>query len=321
MTRIKVWSLFVSARVKLLIPVFLVLTGCGGDVMKQVDTPTTGKIRVGIDDSYKLLLDAELFTFQSIYKYTKIDTTVGTEADIIDLFMKDSVPLIITNRKLTKDEEQYLNARQIIPKTTLIAYDGLAFIENKENADTNLFYDQIADIFSGKLTSWKQINPKKAASDTIRIIFDNYKSGNPRYLKEKFKIEKLPASCFAVNNNAEVINFVEKHKNAIGVISVNWVSDKADTVSHGFLDRIKIVRVSMPGNHDPSTTFYSPHPGYISTGSYSFTREVYCINRQTYSGLAYGFSSFIAGEKGQLIVLHSGLVPAAQPVRLVEIKH
>jgi phosphate transport system substrate-binding protein len=229
--------------------------------------------------------------------------------------------LIIVNRKLTKDEEQYLNARQIVPKTTMIAYDGLAFIVNKDNPDTNLFYDQIAGVFSGKLTSWKQINPKKAATDSIRIIFDNYKSGNPRYLKEKFNIQKLPAACFAVENNAGVINFVEKHKNAIGVISVNWVSDKADTVSHGFLSRIKIVRVSSPGNNDPSASFYSPHPGYIATGSYPFIREVYCINRQTYSGLAYGLSSFIAGEKGQLIVLHSGLVPASQPVRLVEIKH
>jgi len=117
--------------------------------MKQVDTPTTGKIRIGVDDSYKLLLDAELYTFQSLYKYAKVDTLVSNEADVIDLFMKDSLPLIVINRKLSKDEEQYLNARQIIPKTTLIAYDGLAFIVNNENTDTNLFYDQIAGIFSG----------------------------------------------------------------------------------------------------------------------------------------------------------------------------
>jgi len=305
----------------LLIPGFFLLSGCGGDVLKEVDTPTTGKIKVGVDDSYKLLFDAELFTFQTLYKYSRFDTLIRSEADIIDLFMKDSIPLMIVNRTLTKEEEKFLNERQIIPKTTMIAYDGIAFIVNKENPDTNLFYDQIAGIFTGKLTSWKQINQKRAVSDSVKIIFDNYRSGNPRYLKEKFNIDKLPAACYAVNNNAEVINFVEKHKNAIGVISVNWVSDKADTVSHGFLNRIKIVRVSPPGNNDPAGSFYSPHPGYIATGSYPFTRKVYCINRQTYSGLAYGLSSFIAGEKGQLIVLHSGLVPAAEPVRLVEIKH
>jgi phosphate transport system substrate-binding protein len=296
------------------------LHGCGGDIKNRVDTPTTGKIKVGVDDSYKLMIDAELYTFQTLYKYATIDTVIGSEADIFDGFMKDSLPLIIVNRKLTPDEEQYLVSRQYIPKTTKIAYDGLAFIVNKENPDSTLFYDQIADIFNGNIVNWKQINPKKPAKDSVKIVFDNFKSGNTRYFREKFNLSRLPATCFAVTNNAEVISFVEKNKNAIGVISVNWISDKADTVSHGFLKRIKVVSISAPGDNEPGTNFYSPHPGYIVQGDYPFTREVFCINRQSYRGLAYGFSAFIAGEKGQLIILHCGLVPASQPVRLVEIK-
>jgi phosphate transport system substrate-binding protein len=296
------------------------LLGCGGDIKNRVDTPTTGKIKVGVDDSYKLMMDAELYTFHTLYKYATIDTVIGTEADIIDGFMKDSLPLIIVNRKLTPDEEQYLVSRQFIPKTTKIAYDALAFIVNKENPDSTLFYDQVADIFTGKIVNWKQINPKRPSKDSVKIVFDNFKSGNTRYFREKFNLSRLPATCFAVQNNEEVIGFVEKNKNAIGVISVNWISDKADTVSHGFLRRIKVVRISAPGDNEPGTNFYSPHPGYIVQGDYPFTREVFCINRQTYRGLAYGFSAFIAGEKGQLIILHCGLVPASQPVRLVEIK-
>jgi phosphate transport system substrate-binding protein len=299
----------------------IILSGCGGDVLNQIDTPTTGKIKVGVDDSYKLMIDAELYTFQALYKYTKIDTVIGSEADIIDGFMKDSLPLIIVNRKLTAEEEQYLVSRQYIPKTTKIAYDALAFIVNKDNPDTTLFYDQVADIFKGKIVNWKQINLKKQAKDSVKIVFDNYKSGNTRYFREKFNLSQLPPTCFAVSNNAEVINFVEKNKNAIGIISVNWISDKADTVSHGFLKRIKVASISSPGANEPGTNFYSPHPGYIVQGDYPFTREVFCINRQTYAGLAYGFSAFIAGEKGQLIILHCGMVPASQPVRLVEIKH
>ena len=299
----------------------ILLAGCGSNNLGDTDTPTAGKMKVGIDDSYKLLMDAEIYTFQSLYKYARLDTLIGNEADIIDLFMKDSLPLIIINRKLTGEEEKYLNDRQIIPKTTKIAYDAIALIVNKENPDSTIYYDQVAEIFSGKITSWKQINPKKAAKDSVKIVFDNYKSGNPRYFREKFKLSKLPSSCFAVSNNEEVIRFVEKNKNAIGVISVNWISDKADTISHGFLTRIKVVSVSPPGYSSPTALFYSPHPGYIAQGYYPFTREVYSINRQTYTGLAYGFSAFVAGDKGQLIVLHSGLVPAAQPVRLVEIKN
>lgn len=299
----------------------LFLSSCGGTPKStDTDTPTTGKFKMGMDDSYSLLIDAELYTFQSLYPYARIDTMCRNEADIVNAFMKDSIQLMVVSRKLTQDEETRLNARQIYPKTTKIAYDAVAFIMNRENPDSTLFFDQVKNIFEGKIKTWKEINPKSKLND-LTIVFDNYKSCNTRYFREKFNLSKLPAVCFAVLNNAEVINFVEKNKGAIGVVSVNWVSDKNDTVSHSFLNRVKVVGISVPGSSDAKGEFYIPHPGYIAEGLYPFTREVYCINRQAYVGLAYGISSFIAGEKGQLIVLHSGMVPASMPVRLVEVKH
>ena len=299
----------------------ILLSGCGGSPKTtDTDSPTSGKFKIGIDDSYSLLIDAELYTFQSLYQYAKVDTISRSETDIFNAFMKDSVSLIVVSRKLTSDEEKHLNSIQVFPKTTKIAYDAVAFILNRENPDSTLFYDQVRNIFEGKIKTWKEINPASKLKN-LQIVFDNYKSCNTRYFREKFNLQKLPGTCFAVHNNAEVINYVEKNKEAIGVISVNWVSDKADTVSHSFLKRVKIVGISAPGHTDPKGGFYTPHPAYIAEGFYPFTREVYCINRQVYIGLAYGISSFIAGEKGQLIVLHSGMVPASMPVRLVEIKH
>ncbi len=300
----------------------LFLSGCGGGGIKSTDTdsPTSGKFKIGYDDSYSLLMDAELYTFQSLYQYAKVDTMCRSEADIINAFMKDSVSLIVVSRKLTADEEKQLNSKQVFPKTTKIAYDAVALIMNRENPDSTLFFDQVKNIFEGKIKTWKEINPASKMKE-LKIVFDNYKSCNTRYFREKFDLQKLPEACFAVHNNAEVISYVEKNKGAIGVISVNWVSDKADTVSHSFLNRVKIVGISAPGHTDPKGDFYTPHPAYIAEGFYPFTREVFCINRQVYMGLAYGISSFIAGEKGQFIVLHSGMVPAAMPVRLVEVKH
>jgi phosphate transport system substrate-binding protein len=298
----------------------LFLTACDNSGQKNTDTPTSGRIKVGVDESYRLLIEAETYTFESIYKYAHIDAQYKTEADVINDFMNDSVPLIIVNRKLSEKQVAYLKSIQYIPKTTLIAHDAVALIVNKENTDTALFYQTVKDIFLGKITNWKQVNPKSKLG-ALKMVFDHFKSSNPRYFKEKFAIDSFPATCSAVQNNEEVINYVENNKNAIGVVSVNWISDNQDTVSNNFLKRIKVAGISLEGDNNPETRFYRPYQGYIAEGSYPFTREVYCINRQSYTGMAFGFSSFVAGEKGQLIILHSGLVPAAMPVRIIELKH
>ncbi len=303
------------------ITLFVLIASCGGGVNpKNSDTPTNGRIKVGIDDSYRLLIEAETYTFEAMYKYATIDTLFKSEADVINDFMNDSVPLMIVNRKLSDAQVAYLKERQYIPKTTKIAIDAVALIVNNDNPDTNLYFQTVKDIFQGKITTWNQINKKSKLQD-LKVVFDNFKSSNPRYFKEKFELAGFPSTCFAAESNAEVINYVEKNKNAIGVISVNWISDPADTVSHNFLKRFKVIGIALEGDNEPGTKFYRPYQGYIAEGSYPFTRDVFCVNRQPYHGLAYGFSSFIAGEKGQFIVLHSGMVPAAMPVRLVEIKH
>lgn len=297
----------------------LILVSCGGGG-KNTDTPTNGQIKVGVEESYRLLMEAEVYAFESLYKYARIDTIYMTEADIINDFMNDSLQLIIVGKNLSENQVQYLKERQYIPKVTKIALDAVALIINKNNPDTSFYYQTVKDIFTGKIANWNQIN-QKSKLGPIQVVFDNLKSSNPRFFREKFRLDSLPATCFAANNNKEVISYVESHPNAIGVIGVNWISNTDDSVSNKFLQQIKVAGIAIEGDNIPDTKFYKPYQAYIADGSYPFTREVYCINRQTYTGLAYGFSSFIAGEKGQLIVLHSGLVPAAMPVRIMEIKN
>jgi phosphate transport system substrate-binding protein len=45
------------------------------------------------------------------------------------------------------------------------------------------------------------------------------------------------------------------------------------------------------------------------------------VSREARAGLASGFIAFVAGEKGQRVVLKAGLVPATMPVRIVEVNN
>ena len=282
------------------------------------ETPTRGKINIGVDNSFKLLFDTEIFTFESIYKNAHITPIYKPELDILTDFIKDSVRIIVTGKKLTKEEIEYLKSKDIYPRTTHIAYDAIALITNKGNIDSLLTLNQVKDIFLGKTTKWTQINSKSNLGN-ISIVFDDINSGNAEFISQKFDIKEFPSSCAALKDNEAVISYVESHKNAIGIVSVNWISDRQDSISHSFLSKINVLALSNEIQPD-GPLFYRPHQGSVADKSYPLIREIYIINRETFSGLGTGFSSFVAGEKGQRIILKAGMVPAVMPIRFVQLK-
>lgn len=310
---------------KLLVVSFILLTFTGlliscNQMGKQSteETPTRGKIRIFADESYKPIIDSEVYTFTSLYTYASITPQYKPEVDVINDFMNDSIKVIVTNKQLTDDQIKYLRDTLVVARTTTIAYDALAFIVNKANKDTLLTYNTIKDIFFGRINTWKEIN-NNSNLDKINVVFDNTKSGNIRYFKEKFEIkEKLQSNFYAVNSNEEVIDFISKNPSALGIISVNWISNKHNPEARDFISRIKVVAVSSSFDN---TSFYMPVQGSIYNKTYPFTREVYLISRETFAGLGSGFISWVASEPGQRIILKSGLVPATMPIRLIQVKH
>jgi phosphate transport system substrate-binding protein len=304
----------------LLIAIILVLASCKGGTKSVLnETPTRGNIRITADESFQPLIETEVFTFTHLYENAMIKPQFKPEYDVVNDFMNDSVKVIVTSKKLSDYQIQYLRDTQIIARTTTFAYDALAIVTNKENKDTLLKYSTIRDIFLGKIKTWKEVNPKSKLGD-IRVIFDNNRSGNIRFFKELFEIkDSLPKNFFAVNDNAEVINFVSRNHDALGIVSVNWISDRDDSLSLSLIERINVVAVSQRFINDGR--YYRPDQGFIYDKSYPFVREIFIISRETFAGLGSGFKNWICGEQGQRIVLKSGLVPATMPIRLVQIKN
>lgn len=301
------------------IGLLFILFSCGGGGTRKInETPTSGNIKIDVDESFQPLIETEINTFTGIYHYAQIKPIYKPEVDIVNDFMNDSVQVIVTSRKLTDDQIKYLRDTLIIARTTTFAYDALTLITNKENNDTLIKHETIKDIFTGKITKWKEIESKSKLGD-ISVIFDNTKSGNIRYFKEKFDIsDKLSSNFFAVNSNKEVVDYVAKNKNALGIVSVNWISDKDDSLSRSFTKRVNILAISQPYLSDDS--YYRPDQGWIYDKTYPFVREIYFISRETFAGLGRGFIQWACAEQGQRIVLKSGLVPATMPIRLVQIK-
>lgn len=301
-----------------MVAIVLIVSCQSGNKQAYDETPTRGDIKISVDESYQPIVDSEIYAFSSFYHYAKITPMYKPEVDIINDLMNDSVKLIISNKKLTDEQIKTLRDTLVVARTTAFAFDAIALIVNRENRDTLLTFDNVRNIFLGNVKTWKDIHPQSKL-DKISVVFDNTKSGNVRYFKEKFEItSKLPENFYAVNTNEEVINFIAKNRNALGIISVNWISDKDDPRSRKFTGSIRVMAISP--SYD-NTSFFLPEQGAIYDKSYPFTREVYLISRETFAGLGSGFVQWVTHDQGQRIILKSGLVPSVSPIRLIQVKH
>jgi phosphate transport system substrate-binding protein len=112
-----------------------------------------------------------------------------------------------------------------------------------------------------------------------------------------------------------VVEYISHNPKAIGLIDVSWISDSDDSTANSFLSSIRVMGIS------DDSAFYQPYQAYIAQEKYPLRRDVVAISREARTGLASGFLAFLASEKGQRIVLKSGLVPATMPIRIIEVNH
>jgi phosphate transport system substrate-binding protein len=291
----------------------------GPDKPKFSDTPTSGEITIVCDESYQPLISAETDTFLGIYRYAKVNVKYLPEGEAFkELVSNDSIRLIVAARDLNESEKEYFKSRQLIPRLTKVAVDAVALVINNDNPDSLIKYEQLQSIFNGTAT-WKQINANSKL-DSITVVFDKSGSANARYLQQRFLNDKsVPKNWFATNSNAEVVEYVSKNKNALGVISVNWISDRDDPMANQFLSKVRVVELSPPDTSKDANQYFKPYQAYISLKQYPLIRDVFVISREGRNGLGTGFASFVAGDQGQRIVRLMGMLPATMPVRLIQV--
>lgn len=311
-----------SAIAALAITIVISTVSCRqGPKDKYTDTATTGVVEISADESFAPIIAQQTEVFENIYTMAGIIPVNTSEKEAINLLLKDSVRLAITTRRLSARERQSLEERKFFPKEIKIATDAIALIVNRENTDTLIGLPTLKKILTGEITSWKQINPKSKLS-ALSLVFDNPNSSAVRFSIDSICAGKpLVGALYAQNDNPSVIDYVGKTPEAIGVIGVSWISRPATVDSTGvsFDGRIRVMAVSAQENATVENSF-KPYQAYIALGEYPLCRDVYALLTDPRSGLASGFTSFLTSDRGQRIILRAGLVPATQPIRIVNVR-
>ncbi|WP_291596717.1 PstS family phosphate ABC transporter substrate-binding protein [Bacteroides sp.] len=303
------------------IVVLLALSACRSKSKEgQTDTYSSGVIAIAADASFEPIIQEEIDVFESLYPLAGIVPRYTTEVEAINLLLKDSVRLAIATRTLTEEEMNSFHSRKFYPREIKLATDALALIVNRANPDSLLSVRDFSRILTGEAKTWKQVNSNSRLKD-IQVVFDNKNSSTVRFAMDSVCGGKPLATenVSALTTNQQVIDFVAKNPAAIGVIGVNWLGNRSDTTNLSFKEEIRVMAVSAEDVATPENS-YKPYQAYLYYGNYPLARPIYAILNDPRNGLPWGFTSFMTSDKGQRIILKSGLVPATQPVRIVHVK-
>ena len=303
------------------IVLLLALSACRSKSKEgQTDTYSSGVIAIAADESFEPIIQEEIDVFESLYPLAGIVPRYTTEVEAINLLLKDSVRLAIATRTLTEEEMNSFHSRKFYPREIKLATDALALIVNRTNPDSLLSVRDFRRILTGEAKTWKQVNSNSGLKD-IQVVFDNKNSSTVRFAMDSVCGGKPLAAenVSALKTNQQVIDFVAKNPAAIGVIGVNWLGNRSDTTNLSFKEEIRVMAVSAEDVATPENS-YKPYQAYLYYGNYPLARPIYAILNDPRNGLPWGFTSFMTSDKGQRIILKSGLVPATQPVRIVHVK-
>ena len=272
------------------------------DNIEMEETYSSGEVNVYVEESVIPIFEDVAMVFESEYPKAKLNTVASSENKIVNLLAQDSIRLAIMPRKLSEKEVNYFKNR-VTPKQTPFAKDAIVFIANKDFQDTLVKYEDILSYLK---------NPQDAK---YQLVFEDVNSALFNRLMHDAEITDIPEQVYFRESAKDVLELLTRHKNLIGVIGLNWLVQPNDSVAK----LMKEVHSLAVYNQDEDD-YFKANQSTIADGTYPLVRELYIIDLQGKSGLGTGFASFAAGDKGQRVILKSGLLPVKIPTRQINIK-
>jgi len=273
------------------------------------DTQTSGTISFYADESFSPIIEEEVKEFEFKYPKAKLKPIYTDEITGLQKIKDLKTCLLITSRGLKDREIAYLKTKRQLPEVFPIGYDGIAFIVNKANNDTCISVKDIKRILSGEIKQWSQIYPNSKRGN-IEVVFDNKQSATLSYVVDSI-LDGKPINSpniVAAKTSKDVIDYIDKTPNAIGVIGSNWLNDKRDTTNTTFKKNIHVMSVSQRDKANEMNS-WKPYQAYLLDGRYPFVRTLYCIVVDPQKALPWSFANYISSPTGQLILFKAGLLP------------
>ena len=182
-----------------------------------------------------------------------------------------------------KDEEKASGLQE-----TVLAYDGIAMIVNPANPVEDLTLEQIADIYTGKITNWSELG---GSDSEIVLIGREAGSGTRSGFEEIVEVKDLCQYRQELSSTGDVIATVAQNPGTIGYASLASVKETVKAVKVGGV---------------------TPSEETVKDGTYAIQRPFVLVTKEgvTLSETAQAFFNYAVSKDANAVVIAAGVVPA-----------
>ena len=241
----------------------------------------SGTVTLAGSTSMQKLCEAMIESFEQVYPDITVTAEYTGSGAGLEALAGGKTDIGNASRSL-KDGEKQSGAVE-----NIVAIDGIAVITHKDSVVSDLTAQQLTDIYTGKITNWKDLG---GADEAIVVLGREAGSGTRGAFEELLKIEDQCAYAQELDSTGGVLAKVAATPGSIGYVSLDVVDDTVKALS---LDGV------------------APTEENIVAGSYKLSRPFVMATLGTVeeqNDLVKTWFGFVQSDEGQAVIKAMGLI-------------
>ena len=251
-----------------------------------------GTITVKGSDTMVVLGQRWAEEYMKSHSGTTVQVTGGGSGTGISALINGTTDICEASRSMKDAEKKQLAEKAGAPPIeTVVAKDGLSVYVNDSNPLNELTMAQLKAIFTGKVTSWKEVG----GPDAKIIPYSRENSSGTYVFFKEHVLENADYTprAQAMPGTAAVVNAVAKEKFGIGYGGAAYAKG------------IKVLKIKK----DDKAAGILPDDKTIKDGTYPLSRPLFFYTRAKPSADIKAFVDWVLGAEGQGIVTKVGYFP------------
>ena len=227
-----------------------------------------------------------------------VAVTGGGSGTGLSSLLSGTCDIAMSSRNIKEKEITLAKQKGIEPFEIKVALDGLAVVINPANSIDKLTLYQLASIFTGGVTNWKELGGK---DKKIVVLSREVNSGTHVYFKEHVLRKNDPNSkeefspgALMLSSSQAIADEVAGNSSAIGYYGMGYISKKQKPVAIAKDEKSEYVESTIEN---------------VLNGKYPISRPLLLYTNGEPQGMVKKFTDFVLSKEGQDIVLATDFVP------------